>query len=278
MNNVSLIDIPTMISPFDLMKEMEITNSETFRIPFEKRMTYSVDESSACNEKEFNQYTWSWYSFFELNSTLQKYASYKLQNNPCHGDNVSPCCNHFTNILLQDFKTTLNIMRYSQDMSKAIETWESQLSHLGPFECLNATVKDPEKVWGYGIDILNPEVLVPTCDVLEDNKHKAKINCDEFEPILTSRGVCHSFNGKSNKEIYKVNFHIAHIHEINKCELPNKKYATLISRTRIISKNSMMYLKLLQIHPFLIPLELVQDMHQHFYWIWGQNRMKNLVE
>ena len=202
--NISLLDVPTMLAPTDIT-ELDILR---MNLPFHHRITYSADMSTECNEAEYNIYLFRWFMFLASKEDLAKFGfNVTKMNNPCpvKGEAMSPCCNHFPAILMSELETVLKIMRYSQDMAKALETYEHQLKNLGPLECLNATLKTPENTYGYGGPfMMNPDNFIPSCVLIEDKRGRVlHPHCQKLEPLISTRGVCQVFNGRSNVEIYK---------------------------------------------------------------------------
>ena len=172
-NNVSLVDIPSLLS-------IGTVASPVFLI---RQAVYSTEHSKDCNTE----------ALADLVKKLQRRKN--SYSNLCSGSNSSPCCHHWGKILAKRFDITMMVMRMSLPQGQ----FHKNIDNLGTF-LHNWTILQK-------YDLLDEversqQHLLPLIPVCKTNERRFS-TCNSFKPILTATGVCHSYNGISAQEMYR---------------------------------------------------------------------------
>ena len=122
--NLSLIDVPAVLSPLDLSLNSNFLEKTrlVYSVAFSKAPNFANGSSNpaTCDEPTYHDYQTQWNQLFSQDNTDASAESFLVAAKtaaavaPCLRKNPHPCCGFWTRQLSRHLGTVLKIMRYSQ--------------------------------------------------------------------------------------------------------------------------------------------------------------------
>ena len=178
--NVSLLDIPALLTITD-----RDASGNDWRYQWQTQADFSTHKSP-CDKKSLEEYGKNWRDFLDA-----------ATEPPCSKNQSLPCCQYWGRVLGSHLEATMTVMRFSSPQGMPMKD-KKHLAHLLKdwefFHQKYNLLSDDET---YDYHALN---LIPYC-----SKAEAKDTgwpCHLFKPMLTSEGLCHSYNSFSTSELF----------------------------------------------------------------------------